>query len=56
MHSVTMVDKDQEGKVINTRTINLELRVSPHGEGFKYEVLSNGTDVVCIQEFDPTLP
>lgn len=55
MHSVRIIEKDTDGNIVNDRYINLELKVSEHGEGYKYEILSNGTDIVCLQEFNPEL-
>ena len=55
MHSITIIDKDEKGNIVNTRNISLELKVSEHEIGYKYEILSNWNDTVCIQEFDPTL-
>lgn len=54
MHSVTFTYRDNEGNIVDSRTINLELRVSPEDTGFKFEILNNGTDVVAIQPYDPT--
>lgn len=53
MYSIKIVDKDEKDNIINTHDINLDIRITNHGDWFKYEILSNWDDCVCVQEFNP---
>lgn len=46
-------DTNEKWEPINERTVSLELNILPHEDGFKYEILSNGTDIIVSQTYDP---